>query len=253
MSQHYPKIRLFVEHHLQAGEPLECGDEKAHYLTRVMRLKEQDHVALFNGRQGEWEAQIVGLRKKTVELKVLRCLKEQQPVPDVTLCFAPIKFGRIDMMIEKATELGVACLQPVMTDYTQADRVNLERLRAHAIEAAEQCERTNVPQVKEPLRFKELLANWPETVPLWFGDERGDGEVPKQWLAAPPPASWALLVGPEGGFSPTERELLYRLKAGRGISLGPRILRADTAALTMLAITQALFGDWHHPPRFNPG
>lgn len=235
------------------GEHLTIEDEKAHYLMKVMRLKEGDTLALFNGHQGEWRAHVTGLRKKTVELTVQECLRKYLPPPDVTLCFAPIKFGRIDYLVEKATELGVARLQPVMTDYTQADRVNLDRLRAHAIEAAEQCERVEVPELLPPVRLKDLLASWPEAMPLWFGDEGGQGAAPDQWPPSPAAASgWGLLVGPEGGFSPAERKLLYSVPACRGVSLGPRILRADTAAIALLALTQARFGDWHLHPRFNP-
>lgn len=233
------------------GERLDLTDEKAHYLMKVMRLKEGDALALFNGEQGEWRADVIGLRKKTVELQVQEKIREYLPPPPVTLCFAPIKFGRIDFLVEKATELGAATLQPVITDYTQAERVNLDRLRAHAIEAAEQCERVEVPALLPPIKFKELLAEWPQNMPLMFGDEGGEGTTLSQLENINTSSGWALLVGPEGGFSPNERKLLYAHAASHGISLGPRILRADTAALTLLAITQSRFGDWHIQPHFN--
>lgn len=250
MSEHYPTIRLFVEHHLQVDAHLECEEAQSHYLQKVMRLKEGDRVALFNGSQGEWCAQVTALRKKVVVLEVQTQLRAFLPPPDVTLCFAPIKFGRIDYLIQKATELGVAKLQPVLTDYTQADRVNETRLRANAIEAAEQCERVEVPIFLPPIGFKHMVADWPADMPLYFGDEGGDGLPPQRWLATKPEGRWALLVGPEGGFSPTERAHLYGLKSATGVSLGPRILRADTAAIAMLALTQASWGDWHIAPHF---
>lgn len=250
MSEHYPSIRLFVEHHLQVNETVECEDEQAHYLQKVMRLKVGSQLALFNGRQGEWLAEVSDLRKKTVVMLVKRQLRDYLAPPAVTLCFAPIKFGRIDYLIQKTTELGAATLQPVMTDYTQAERVNESRLRANAIEAAEQCERVEVPEIRAPITLKQLIATWPENELLLFGDEGGEGLAPAEWMKLPRPSKWGLLIGPEGGFSPTERQLLYAMRDAKGISLGPRVLRADTAALTMLSLTQALWGDWHIQPHF---
>ena len=251
MAAEYPKIRLFVESHLEANLQIEREQEQAHYLTRVMRMKEGDALAVFNGKDGEWLAVIEDVRKKHVSLRIKSRLKEYLAPPDVWLCFAPIKFGRIDYLVQKATELGAAKIQPVFTQYTQSERINDKRLHANAIEAAEQCERVEVPEIMEAISLNQLLSEWPEDRLLLFADEGGDGVEPKTWLPEQSIDKWALLIGPEGGFSPQERELLYKHKHAQGISLGPRILRADTAAITMLSLTQCWFGDWHIKPHYN--
>lgn len=252
----YPKIRLFVEFPLQKGGTVTCRDEQAHYLSRVMRVKTGDELALFNGSDGEWRAVIRDIRKKDVALEIQEKLQNFLPPPDVWLLFAPLKFGRIDYLAQKATELGVSRLQPVITQYTQAERVNTGRLRANAIEAAEQCERVEVPEIGEPITLPKLLAEWPEDRLLLYGDESGQGTALPE-LISPSRQSfgitakkWAVLIGPEGGFSDTERQMLRQIKAAQAVSLGPRILRADTAAIAMLSITQCAFGDWHQAPRF---
>lgn len=248
--QSYPKIRLFVEHRLSAGAVLLLEGDQAHYLSRVMRAKSGEAVALFNGQDGEWRASVTDVAKKTVQIQVEALLRPFLPSPDVWLCFAPIKFGRIDYLVQKATELGVSTLQPVMTQYTQSERVNIERLRANAVEAAEQCERVEVPVMAEAVELRQMLADWDKDRVLFFGDEGGDGKPAKEWLTSLRPEKWAVLIGPEGGFSEQERELLYRVPFARGVSLGPRILRADTAAITLLSLTQCWFGDWHIAPHF---
>lgn len=224
--------------------------DPAHYLSRVMRIKSGEALALFNGQDGEWRAVVSDIGKKTVQMEVQQQLRPFLPSPDVWLCFAPIKFGRIDYLVQKATELGVSRLQPVMTQYTQAERVNLERLRANAVEAAEQCERVEVPHLAEAVELRQMLADWDTDRLLCFGDEGGDGEPVKTWLGKASVSKWAVLIGPEGGFAPQERELLYHLPFTKGISLGPRVLRADTAAMTLLSLTQCWFGDWHIQPHF---
>ena len=253
MQHSYPKIRLFVDPDetapLHAGASLLREGDAAHYLSRVMRLKEGERVALFNGRDGAWRALLQTVEKKSVLLAIEEQLAAPQPAPDVWVCFAPIKFGRIDYLAQKLTELGAAKLQPVLTQYTQSERVKTERLRANAIEAAEQCERCDVPLVAEPVALRQLLADWPQDRLMLFADESGHGKVAQDVLAQPC-AKWGLLIGPEGGFSPEERSLLYEMPFVRGISLGPRILRADTAAITLLSLSMNAWGDWDVMPHF---
>lgn len=250
MPNLYPKVRVFVESHLEKGASVMREDDAAHYLTRVMRMKEGMRVALFNGRHGEWAATLHDVRKHVVELRVEEQLREYLSPPDIWLYFAPIKFGRIDYLIQKATELGAGVLQPVMTQFTQSERMNEQRLRANAIEAAEQCERVEVPELKSPIGLRDLLATWPKDRVLVFADESGQGRALKSVLPEIMGKPLALLIGPEGGFSPEERELLYRIPQVVGVGLGPRILRADTAAIALLSAIQASIGDWHIAPHF---
>ncbi|MCI5049381.1 MAG: 16S rRNA (uracil(1498)-N(3))-methyltransferase [Rickettsiales bacterium] len=246
-----PKIRLCVEHGLSAGIQFELVDEQANYVARVMRAKSGDRLALFNGKDGEWSATILEASRKRVHVRIDECLREYIAPPQVWMCFAPIKFGRIDYLAQKVTELGAAHIQPVLTQYTQADRVNKKRLRGNMVEAAEQCERVEVPELHEPIGLRELLAEWPKDRPLYFGDERGAGIEGKAIFDEPKPKEWGILIGPEGGFSPEEHELLQLMPFTKAVNLGPRILRADTAALTLLSLTQCAFGDWHIAPHFS--
>jgi 16S rRNA (uracil1498-N3)-methyltransferase len=245
-----PKLRLFVTDNLDAGATVTLPREQTHYLANVMRAAVGDEVALFNGRDGEWVAQIAVLGKRVAELSVVRSRHGQPVEPDLWLAFAPIKRGRIDWIAEKATELGVSRLLPVITERTQMTRVNVGRLAANAVEAAEQCERITVPPVDEPVRFDALLTEWPRHRILYVGDETGRGQPLADVLATEPPADSAVprprgvLVGPEGGFAPTELDALDDLPFVRKISLGPRVMRADTAAIAALAVIQALAGDW---------
>jgi 16S rRNA (uracil1498-N3)-methyltransferase len=203
-------------------------------------------VKLFDDRTGEWLAQVTEAGKRRVSLRVIQQLREREPVPDLWLLFAPIKKGRIDWIAEKATELGVARLVPVLTRRTIVDRVNRDRLTAHMIEAAEQCERTALPQLEEPQKLMQLLESWPSERRLIFADETG-GE-PMAVALAPAPA--AILIGPEGGFTPEEREAIRVVPQAEPVSLGPRILRADTAAVAAVTLWMAAAGDWHrHAPR----
>lgn len=248
----YPKIRLFVEAPLRAGASVPLAEAQAHYLLHVMRMAAGGEVALFNGQDGEWRASLLPMGKKKADALVTERVKPQAGTPDIWLAFAPIKHGRIDFLVEKATELGVSALQPVMTARTIASRVNTERLSAHAVEAAEQCERLTVPPVEEPRRFAQWLAEWPQDRLLIYGDETGQGLQPKELFTTWPEASrkWAVLVGPEGGFTPEELERLRAAPFAHAISLGPRVLRADTAALAALTCVMAWCGDWDNRPRF---
>jgi 16S rRNA (uracil1498-N3)-methyltransferase len=230
--------RLFVDQTLSQGAGLTLEGAPANYLANVLRLGPGDGVKLFDDRTGEWLAEITDAGRKRVTLTVVRRLRGREPVPDVWLLFAPVKRGRIDWLVEKATELGVARLVPVVTRRTIVDRLNLERLRAHVVEAAEQCERTALAELAEPQKLGAVLAAWPAERLLIFADEAG-GEPMGAW---PGPA--AILVGPEGGFTDEEREAIRALPETRRVSLGPRILRADTAALAAVALWMAKSGDW---------
>jgi 16S rRNA (uracil1498-N3)-methyltransferase len=227
--------RLFVADQLSRGATLTV---EGTYLGAVLRLGPGDKVKLFDDRTGEWLAEIVTAGKKRSTLAILERLGERETVPDLWLLFAPIKRGRIDWLVEKATELGVARLVPVITRRTVVDRLNLGRLRAHAIEAAEQCERTALPALAEPRKLDTLLKDWPAGRLLYFADEAG-GDV-----LAPEPGPAAILIGPEGGFTDEEREAIRAISQARPVSLGPRILRADTAALAATSLWMASAGDW---------
>jgi 16S rRNA (uracil1498-N3)-methyltransferase len=238
-----PKIRLHVEHPLGAGQTVDLSRDKAHYLFAVMRLSPGDEVALFNGRDGEWRAVVVEGSKRGGTLELSERTAPQLDPPDLWLLFAPIKKARTDFIVEKAAEMGAARILPVQTDFTNSERIRRERLQAHAIEAAEQCGGTYVPPVEELRRLSDVLDDWPEDRRLIFADEALVGA--KKALAAAPDASkWAILTGPEGGFSDAERERLGKLPFVTPISLGPRILRADTAAVAAMTLWQSERGDW---------
>jgi 16S rRNA (uracil1498-N3)-methyltransferase len=238
-----PQARLFVEAALSDGAALELAPEQAHYLRSVLRLKEGEAVALFNGRDGEFRARIASLARGRCAVAVETQLREQADEADLWLVFAPIKRARIDLLIEKATELGAAALLPVMTRHTMVERVNLERLRAHAIEAAEQSGRLTVPEIRAPEALDHLLASWEPARRLMLCDETKTSPPAAAALKTAPPGPWAVLVGPEGGFAQDELDALKKLPFVCPVSLGPRILRADTAALAGLAVLQALIGD----------
>jgi len=232
------KTRLHVTGALSAGGSIMLADDQAHYLRHVLRLEAGQAVALFNGRDGEWRAVIAEAGKKGVRLDVETQLRQQQPGVDVWLCFAPIKQGRIEMIVEKATELGVGRLLPVITRRTQMQKVNTERLAAHAREAAEQCERLDVPEVAAAVTLEKLLQDWPQDRKLFVCAERND--APSLLIAAKGEGPCALLIGPEGGFAPEELTQIMALPQTVAVSLGPRILRAETAAIAALAILQSI-------------
>lgn len=232
--------RLYVDEAMSDNATLVVDGVPANYLANVLRLGSGEQVKLFDDRTGEWLAEISDANRKRVTLRIVAHLRERETVPDLWLLFAPIKRGRIDWIVEKATELGVARLVPVLTRRTIVDRVNTERLRAHAIEAAEQCERTALPELAEPVKLDALLAGWPADRTLLFADEQGG--APFVETATPGPA--AILIGPEGGFTDEEGARIRALSKAKPVSLGPRILRADTAALAAVALWMGAVGDW---------
>lgn len=234
------KVRLFVEHPLVAGQPLPLTEGQAHYLFAVMRLGVGAELRLFNGRDGEWLAEVAAAGRRGGSLLPRAPLAPQRDPPDLWLLFAPLRKARTDFLVEKAVELGAARLCPVQTDFTAAERIARERLRAHAVEAAEQCGALSVPEVDDLRPLPRLLAEWPAGRTLLWADETRAGAA--RLAEAPPPA--AILVGPEGGFSPAERARLAAHPAVRAVALGPRILRAETAALAALVLWQAAAGDW---------
>lgn len=250
MSETQAKIRLFVEQALAAGAPVGLSPEQAHYLRSVMRLGPGAALLLFNGRDGEWRARLEGLGKGWASSAVETRVRPQAPEPDLWLVFAPIKRARIDFVAQKATELGVSALWPVFTKHTAVGRVNAERLRANGIEAAEQCGRLTVPRVIEPATLEDAIASWPAERQILLCDERGGGRPIAAALAshAATTSPWAVMVGPEGGFSTDELDRLRKLPIVSAVGLGPRVLRADTAALAALACWQALVGDWRGAP-----
>jgi 16S rRNA (uracil1498-N3)-methyltransferase len=231
--------RLFVEQPLALG-PLRIDGQQAHYLAGVMRVKPGDPVRLFDDATGEWLAIVAAAGKRDLTLDVTERLAEREPVPDLWLLAAPLKKGRVDWMAEKACELGVARLVPVLTHRTVVDKPKVDRLRAHMIEAAEQCGRTALPEVTEPVKLPALLRDWPAERALYFADELGGAPARAAMKAGPA----AILIGPEGGFDDAERAAIRALPQAIGISLGPRILRADTAAAAAVAIWMAVAGDW---------
>ena len=233
--------RLFVDRELAAG-PLRLDGPPAHYLVQVMRLKAGDPVKLFDDRTGEWLATVAATAKRDLSLDVTERLRPREAVPDLWLCAAPLKKGRVDWLAEKACELGVARLVPVVTRRTVVDKPNAERLRAHLIEAAEQCGRTALPALAEPVRLPPLLRDWPADRALFFADETGGAPALDAMRARPGPA--AVLIGPEGGFDPDERDAIRALPQAVGITLGPRTLRADTAAAAAVSLWMAAAGDW---------
>jgi len=238
------KVRLYVESALGEGVRVVPDDGQAHYLRHVMRAKAGDRVSLFNGRDGEWLARIAEASKRGCILECQRLTAKQTGVPDLWLMFAPIKKTPADYLTQKATELGVRALQPVITRRTIVTRVNLERMRANAVEAAEQSGRLDVPEILEPLAFEKLLAAWPRERRILFCDEAGEAPPIAEALRVAPEGPWAVFTGPEGGFDPAERAALRALPFVTPVSLGGRILRADTAALAALSVWQAIRGDW---------
>jgi 16S rRNA (uracil1498-N3)-methyltransferase len=240
------KVRLFVEAALGADAKVALSDAQAHYLLRVMRAGIGDKLLLFNGKDGEWRGEIVEAKKHGATLVCEAQTAPQTDVPDLWLVFAPIKRTPADYVAQKATELGVRVLQPVLTRRTIARRVNTDRLKANAIEAAEQSGRVSVPEIREPVGLEPLLGSWPNDRRIVFCDEAGDAAPIAEALAAAKnkAEAWAVLTGPEGGFDPEERALVRANPFVVPVALGPRIMRADTASLAALALFQAIVGDW---------
>lgn len=244
MTQAKIETRLHVDEPLAAGAALGLDHGRAHFLRTVLRLKRGDRLAVFNGHDGEWLAVIDGLGKGWCSLSVIEQRREAAPEPDLWLLFAPIKRARLDFLIEKATELGCARLQPVVTRRTNVSRVNLDRLSATAREAAEQCERLTLPEVMPPEDLMKLLGRWPSERRILLCVEAGSAQPIAQALRqAAELGPWAIMTGPEGGFDQSELDALSNLPFVTPVGLGPRVLRADTAALAALATWQALLGD----------
>lgn len=243
-------VRLYTENDLAAGLSVKLPSAQAHYLGHVMRLKPGAPVSLFNGRDGEWLAKIASIKRGQAAVTLEGQTSPQDIDPDLWLLFAPVKRARIDFIAAKATELGVSALAPVFTDNTAVSRVNEERLAANAIEAAEQCGRNSVPTIQPAASLIDRLAGWPAARRILLCDESGAGAPVTDALAAlssdQAASPWAILCGPEGGFSRQELDLLAEKPIVTRISLGPRILRADTAALAAISCWQAVLGDWRN-------
>lgn len=240
--------RLFVEAPLAAGTEMPLAREQAHYLLSVLRLGPGAPVLVFNGRDGEWLAALQPASRKAASLRCEECLREQPGAGDLHYLFAPLKQARLDYLVQKAVEMGASQLRPVLTQHTQVSRINGERMRANAIEAAEQCGILALPEIAPEIRFDRLLAAWEPGRHLVFCDEEAPVADPVAALRAVPlpegERRLAVLIGPEGGFSQAERTQLLRLPHVTRLSLGPRILRADTAAVAALTLVQAVLGDW---------
>jgi len=244
MRANYKMQRLFVPQDLSENASIEASPEQSHYLSNVLRLNEGAEILVFNGRDGEWLARIEAKAKKSVRLRAVEQTRSQPPHPDLIYCFAPLKQGRLDYLVEKAVEMGAGVLQPVITQHTQIAKPSIERLRANVVEAAEQCGILALPEVREAQKFSALLASWDKERRLIFCDESAETNNPLPALRTIAERKLGLLIGPEGGFSEDERKQLYALPFVTSIPLGPRILRADTAAVAALAVVQATIGDW---------
>ena len=247
MNQAKPKIRLYVPEPYAPGQQLVLPEGQSHYLRHVMRLKEGDVIAVFNGQDGQWLASLSVVAKKSVTIELVECMAKQKSSPDMWLAFAPIR-NKTELVVEKAVELGVSALLPVFTQHSVVKSINRDKLMAHAMEAAEQSERHDVPSIQEHKDLSFLLAAWPKDRTLLFADEGGSGESLKKLLPSLPQGKYGLLIGPEGGFSADERHMLTLATQVKAFGLGPRILRADTACVAALACLQAWLGDWEEKP-----
>jgi 16S rRNA (uracil1498-N3)-methyltransferase len=241
--------RLFIDAALTEGQTVALERGQSNYLGNVLRLAAGDSILAFNGRDGEWQAAIAG-RKRPDSLTILAQTRKQDRLPDLAYVFAPLKHARLDYMVQKAVEMGASSLQPVLTRFTQVSRVNTERMRANVIEAAEQCGILGIAEVKEPAPLDRYLSARNGSRLLVFCDEAADVANPVQALQGDRTAANGvdILIGPEGGFAEEERTLLLRQPNTRRLSLGPRVLRADTAGVAALALVQAVLGDWSGPP-----
>jgi 16S rRNA (uracil1498-N3)-methyltransferase len=235
-------IRLCIAQPLATGAEIALGLEQSHYLTNVMRQGVGSTIAVFNGADGEWSAIVIRVGKRDAVLRAVERTRVQTVTPDLELVVALVKRTRLETIVEKATELGCCRIHLIMTDRTNAERARVDRLSAIAIEAAEQTGRLDVPQIVEPMKLAKLLDGWDTSRRLLFCDEGGDAKPVIEAVTEAGP--WAVLIGPEGGFSPAERERLRSLAHVTPATLGPRILRADTAAISALTLWQAAVGDW---------
>ena len=244
MRANYKMQRLFVEAGLAAGETVEPTQQQSHYLANVLRLGEGAELLVFNGRDGEWLARVAARTRKAVRLAAIEQTRPQPSRPDLVYCFAPLKQGRLDYLVQKAVEMGAGVLQPVITQHTQVGKIGTDRIAANAVEAAEQCGILAIPEVRDAVKLDRLLSGWETDRRLIFCDEDASTNNPLPALQRIAEKKLGLLVGPEGGFSDAERRELRALAFVTAIPLGPRILRADTAAVAALAVMQATIGDW---------
>ena len=244
MRANFRMQRLFVGHDLSAEQPVPATDDQYNYLANVLRMAEGAELLVFNGRDGEWRARVAFPSKKKIALVPVELTRPQPAPSDLHYLFAPLKVGRLDYLIQKSVEMGAGVIQPVMTQHVQGKITSVERLRANAVEAAEQCGILAIPEVREPVKLIDLLELWPRERRIIYCDEGAETNNPLGALQAIAEKRHALLIGPEGGFSEDEQTLLRALDFVTAIPLGPRILRADTAAVAAFALIQATIGDW---------
>ncbi|MEM6460414.1 MAG: 16S rRNA (uracil(1498)-N(3))-methyltransferase [Pseudomonadota bacterium] len=244
MRANYRMQRIFVEEDLAGGAVIPAGKDHVNYLAHVLRMRPGDRVLLFNGRDGEWSAMLSFAAKKKISFEVVEKVRPQPELSDLHYLFAPLKQARLDYTVQKAVEMGAGTLQPVLTHHTQASRVPAHRVYRNAIEAAEQCGILSIPDCREPLKLAQVLEGWDSTRRLVYCDENADTHNPIPILNGVRERKLAILIGPEGGFSDAERTLLNRCEFVTAIPLGPRILRADTAAVAAMSVIQATIGDW---------
>lgn len=239
-----PLFRLFVSAPLHGEALISLEKPQTHYVVQVLRLSVKARILIFNGEAGEWLTEIVEARKNQCIVRCLEQTRAQTRPQDLHYCFAPLKHARLDYVVQKAVELGVSLLQPTQTAHTQVSRLNMERMQANIVEAAEQCGVLSLPEVREPIKLEALLKRWDTSRALIFCDESADSTSPLAILQKVEHTKLGVLIGPEGGFSQTERDLLRSHDFVVPISLGPRIMRADTAAVAALALVNAVLGDW---------
>ena len=236
--------RLFVANPLDADREMTLSHAQTHYLLHVLRLSEGARLLVFDGENGEWRAEIVAAKKSGCAIRLIEKVREQTVAQDIHYAFAPLKQGRLDYMVQKAVEMGASLLQPVLTAHTAVSRLNVERMKANAIEAAEQCGILTLPEIKAPLKLEALLKTCEKDRTIVFCDERAETSSPLEALENLKGRKVTALIGPEGGFSASEREELLSKRFVCPISLGPRVMRADTAAVAVLALLNAAVGDW---------
>jgi 16S rRNA (uracil1498-N3)-methyltransferase len=237
--------RLFVANSFGAAPEMVLSQAQTHYLLNVLRLSEGSRLLVFDGQNGEWRAEITRAKKSGCSIRLIEKVREQTAAQDIHYAFAPLKQGRLDYMVQKAVEMGASLLQPVMTAHTAVSRLNVERMKANAIEAAEQCGILALPEVKDPVKLETLLRTCEKDRTIVFCDERAETSSPLEALGKLKGRKIMALIGPEGGFSSSERQDLLSKKFVCPISLGPRVMRADTAAVAVLALLNAVLGDWH--------
>jgi 16S rRNA (uracil1498-N3)-methyltransferase len=236
--------RLFIRHDLVENQAVPADGDQYNYLANVLRMEEGAELLVFNGRDGEWRARLTFPARKKIALVPVEVTRPQPAPSDLHYLFAPLKVGRLDYVVQKAVEMGAGVIQPVMTQHVQGRITSIERLKANAVEAAEQCGILAIPELREPVRLVDLLESWPRERRIVYCDEGAETNNPMAALNGITETKHALLIGPEGGFSEEEQRLLRSLDFVTPIPLGPRILRADTAAVAALALIQATIGDW---------